>query len=159
IQEGVRLIRGAGPWQGASPGVIAYASRMRPSRLSLIAIACFCLSAPARAETGRDAWLRYPRITDATVVAQYAALPSAVVLLGVSPVLQWSRDELSRGLGSMLGRTIAKAGSVGTSDAIVLGTVKDLRAAASDLSFTGLDTPGAFYLRTMTRGRQHLLVV
>jgi len=87
------------------------------------------------------------------------ALPSAVVLLGDSPMLQSSRDELSRGLGSMLGRTITNAASVGTSDAIVLGTVKDLRAAASDLSFTRLDTPGAFHLRTMTRGRQHLLVV
>jgi alpha-glucuronidase len=132
---------------------------MRSIRFWLMALTWIACAAPAGAESGYEAWLRYPRIVDAATLAQYDALPSEIVLLGSAPVLQSSRDELARGLGSMLGRTFKTGAALGGADAIVVGTAAALRGAIREIAAADLKTPGAFYLRNVTRGRQHLLVI
>ena len=117
------------------------------------------LPAAARAETGYDAWLRYPRITEATARAQYDALPTRLVLLGDSGILRSARDEVMRGLESMLGQRPAAATALGTDDAIVLATNETLRGASGDLADPRLAVPGSFRVRTVTRGRQRLTLI
>src|SRR6266403_1849806 len=55
----------------------------------------------AHAEDGSQGWLRYAPITAA---ANYATLPSQIVVLGNTPTDQAAVEELQRGLTSMLGR-------------------------------------------------------
>ena len=75
--------------------------------LVLVAVATLGVGIPSgRAETGVDAWLRFPRIRDAAVTVQYPQLPAVVVVLGDSPVLNSAREELLRGIAGMLGRTL-----------------------------------------------------
>src|SRR3954464_3942951 len=82
----------------------------------------------ARAETGYDAWLRYPPIADGAVRARYDALPAVVVVLGDSPVLLAARDELIRGVRGLLGRTLRVEASAPKEPAILLGTARSLAA-------------------------------
>src|SRR5262252_5468150 len=78
---------------------------------------------PARAETGIDAWLRYERVGDPATRAAYAALPATVVAIGDSLVLRTARDEIVRGVGSMLDRRLTPAPQVPAGGAaILLGT-------------------------------------
>ena len=69
----------------------------------------------ARAETGYEAWLRYPLILDARTREQYAGLPATVVARAQSAVLDAAREELVRGVRGMLGRTLreSEAAAVG----------------------------------------------
>lgn len=82
----------------------------------------------AHAEDGSAAWLRYAPIPNA---AQYAQLPSRIVVMGDSPSDRAAATELQRGLSSMLGRTFAidpMNEAVGeTRDAIVVGSIAGLK--------------------------------
>src|SRR5271163_1336908 len=57
----------------------------------------------AYSETGAGGWLRYAPLTN-SAAANYAALPSQIVVLGNTPTDQAAANELQRGLTSMLGR-------------------------------------------------------
>jgi len=99
-------------------------------RVLLLALLTLGIGVPAgRAETGVDAWLRYPRIRDAAATVQYSQLPAVVVVLGDSPVLTSARDELLRGIGGMLGRTLRVEAKLPGEPAFVLGTVAELEKA------------------------------
>ena len=122
--------------------------------LSLLAIG----ASPAQAETGADAWLRYaPLPPDARV--RYASVPRTVVVLGDSPVLRSARDEIVRGLGSMLGERMASATALGNTPAIVLGTPADLRRAAPDVRAPTDLAPEGFWLGAATSAGRRLLIV
>jgi len=73
----------------------------------MAALAASC----ARAEDGYRLWLRYDRIDDGALRAAYAAATGTVVLetpsVGHSPTLAAAQDELSRGLGGLLGSTVS----------------------------------------------------
>src|SRR5438477_4495815 len=84
-----------------------------------ILVGLVCTPQLAAAESGTDAWLRYPYISDAAVRTQYEFVPGSVVALGDSPVVQSARDELIRGLGSMLHRTVTAAAQPAGAGALV----------------------------------------
>lgn len=67
----------------------------------MVAVLC-CSGYPVLAETGYEAWLRYPPIDDPNVRQVYERLPATVVTLGQSPVLAAAQGELSRGVRAML---------------------------------------------------------
>jgi alpha-glucuronidase len=126
--------------------------------IAVVAVAAVCPSM-ALSETGYDAWLRYPRITDATTRSLYESLPTRIVLLGDSEVLRSARDEITRGLESMLGNHTVAAASLETGDAIVLGTNDAIRRLTTDLAVSGLSVPGSFRLRTVVRGPQRVTLI
>ncbi len=96
----------------------------------VVAIATLGVGVPSgRAETGVDAWLRYPRIREAAVTVQYTQLPAVVVVLGDSPVLNSAREELLRGIAGMLGRTLRVESHLPAEPAFVLGATADLERA------------------------------
>jgi alpha-glucuronidase len=99
------------------------------SRLLLLLLA-WAAPFAAHAETGAEAWLRYARITDPSILHRYDTLPSRIVTLGDTPIDRAAATELQRGLGSMLGRTFTVAHGLqhlsGGSDAIVIGSVTGL---------------------------------
>ena len=84
------------------------------------------------AETGYDAWLRYAPL-EKLAAQKYQTLPASVVVLGSSPILGAAQEELVRGVKGMLGRTLRASDTQPTENAIVLGTLAGLRAAAVEL--------------------------
>jgi alpha-glucuronidase len=82
----------------------------RGRTIGLVLVAALAASC-ARAEDGYRLWLRYDRIDDGALRAAYAAATGTVVLetpsVGHSPTLAAAQDELSRGLGGLLGSTVS----------------------------------------------------
>ena len=90
------------------------------------------LTLPAQAEDGYDLWLRY-RPIEASALAQYRPLATAIVSEGASPSLKAARDELTRGLSGSLDRPVG-AGAL-ADGAVVIGT------PASSALIAGLKLP------------------
>lgn len=88
----------------------------------------------ARAETGYDAWLRHAPITDAATRARYDVLPAVVVALGDSTLLSAARDEIVRTVRGALGRTLRIESWPPREPAIVLGTLRALKATQPALA-------------------------
>jgi len=97
-------------------------------RCAVFGTALLCASAlpaPLAAETGAEAWLRYPALSPQAAKA-YERLPANTVLLGDSVVLKNAQQELVRGAGQMLGRTLRVSASSSPKNAILLGKLTEL---------------------------------
>ncbi len=122
-------------------------ARQSTLRFAALALIVFSLAFTLSAEDGHSAWLRYAPLPE-QARTQYAALPSAVVRLGDSPVVRSAEGELTDGLGKMLAKTVRDSAEV-RQPSFVLGTVTDLRR-----SLPGLHVPelsGDAYALVTTR--------
>lgn len=119
----------------------------------------FCLTPkPVWAESGYDAWLRYPPIADAAVRARYSTL-GRVVTLGDSLVVITARDEIVRGVRSMLGRTLDASTAISGDEAIVIGSLVRVREALPGATLPPSIRVDGFWLGTVTTGGRRLTVV
>jgi alpha-glucuronidase len=73
-------------------------------------------------EDGYRLWLRYEPVARPDLLAAYRAAFTGLVLESESPTLSAAREELTRGLGGLLGTPPAVAGTIGRDGAIVVGT-------------------------------------
>jgi alpha-glucuronidase len=106
---------------------------------------------PLGAETGAAGWLRYQRISDPAIRGRYDALAGPITALGNSPVIATARDELGRGLASMLDRPPTATNRI--SDArIVLGTVETVGRMLQRVTIPALTQPGAFWVGELSLG-------
>ena len=112
----------------------------------------------AAAESGADAWLRYPYISDAAVRRQYEFVPGTVAALGDSPVLQAARDELVRGLSSMLGRQL-KAGDAAAASGIVIGVIERIRERFPQLQPPRTPGVDGFWIMSPAAGASRSIVI
>src|SRR5437016_4755963 len=99
---------------------------MRPSpTLGLLVLALTAIY--THAETGAEGWLRYAPLNN-TAAANYATLPSQIVILGNTATDQAAANELQRGLTSMLGRpfTISRETEDNT-NAIIIANLATLQ--------------------------------
>jgi len=119
-------------------------------RLSVFLFAVFTLLTTARAEDGYRLWLRYDRIEDSALRAQYAnavteiVFPAARQAQAAPTSLDAARDELVTGLRGLLGAEIPVVSQPTRDGSIILGSVtstpalvslvgdKDLRAAGDE---------------------------
>ncbi len=92
-------------------------------KVASLFLAALSLLGPLRAETGRDAWLRY------SPVPQLQA-PAVVSALGDSVLIGTARQELIRGLRGMTGRIPRTESGVPKESAIVVGTLAAFQQAA-----------------------------
>src|SRR5215813_5798638 len=98
---------------------------MNRNRPVLIGIFILIFAATSLAETGREGWLRYALLEDATR-AKYDSLPASTVVVGDSVVLHAAQQELIRGLRGILGRTLREEKTLPREKAIILGTLASL---------------------------------
>jgi alpha-glucuronidase len=91
----------------------------------LLVIALATSGLVAFAEDGAAGWLRYAPAPNAT---QYSALPSAVVALDQSLLIQNAAKEAARELSQMLGHPVALTEDLSTHSEFVIGTVTELEA-------------------------------
>jgi alpha-glucuronidase len=110
----------------------------------------------AHAESGYDAWLRYARLDEAAALQYRDAVPAVVTTSGGSPVMATARQELIRGVRGMLGRTLRIEAGTPQENAIVLGTLSELRPpfqVAASLP------PDGYLLKTVRSGNLRYTVI
>ena len=125
------------------------------------------LAAALHAETGYKAWLRYPALTGMALDQYRQSLPPVLATLADSTLESSARSELIRGIRGMLGRTPRAESAIPQENAIVLGTLDQIRRAAPQWSAdfnnaaTGVATigPGGYWLKTVIAGRVHYTVI
>src|SRR2546423_15640208 len=107
--------------------------RSQIRKLSALGLLFLCTHTVVHAETGAEGWLRYARL-DQQAAQKYDAMPASVIKLGSSAVLETAQQELIRGIRGMLGGTLPIEEAEAHENAILLGTLSDLRAAVPGLS-------------------------
>ena len=111
------------------------------------------------AETGEAAWLRFAPIRDAQAIHRYAASPSSVVSLDHSKIAANAEKELARGIGGMLGKTLAtESGLLPEKNAFVLGTVTELQTHFPEMRAAQITGDG-FWLKTLHHGAHIYIVI
>src|SRR5271167_2200907 len=124
---------------------------------AILAPFLLAITSLARAESGADGWLRYAPLTN-TAAANYAALPSQIVVLGNSPTDQAAANELQRGLSSMLGRSFTISHETGdNTNAIIVANLSTLNKI---FTITGDKLPPESYtLGPKTDGASHRFTI
>ena len=130
------------------------------SRLFVLLAFISIFAVQSHAESGYDAWLRYELIDDATVKSDYdQSLPAVIVTLDNSEVVQSARNELIRGVRGMLDRTLRMETNLPDENAILLGTLDEIKQKLPDFRApTDLKKDG-FCLRTVSKGGHKILVI
>jgi alpha-glucuronidase len=123
------------------------------SKLGLLLFTAF--AATLSAESGHDAWLRYAPLEGAALDQYHQAVPAVVSVLDSSAVSLSARAEIARGVKGMLGRTLREESTLPREDAIVIGTLDQLH----DLLPATTLPPDAFWLKSVTQGPVHFLVI
>jgi len=114
------------------------------------------LTVPAYAEDGYDLWLRY-RPMEASALAQYRPLATAIVSEGASPSLDAAKSELTRGLSGLLDKPVG-AGAV-ADGAVVIGTpASSPLIAGLKLPLTNLGTEG-YLIRSVSLNGHAVTVI
>jgi alpha-glucuronidase len=131
----------------------------RMSRTWCLLAVMLVWAAAARAEDGSAAWLRYERIADAAVRQRYDRLSGPVLVLGDSSVLRAARDELVRGLGSMLGRDLTAVANRSADAAVVIGTADAVGRRFPQKRIPALTRPDAFWLGETTVRKRRVVIV
>src|SRR4030095_13721521 len=112
----------------------------------------------ASAETGYDAWLRYAPL-DPAARDRYASLPRQIVSLGDSPVLRNARDEVVRGLTSMLGAPVTAPVTRGRDPVVLLGVLPRVRDVLKDTAIPTQIGADGFWLGTLATRQGAIVVV
>src|ERR1700689_4480594 len=112
---------------------------MKAASLLFIALSLHGL---LRAETGRDAWLRY------SSVPQLQA-PAVVSALGDSVLIGTARQELIRGLRGMTGRIPRAESGLPKENAIVVGTLAAFQQAAPRWMLTPSLKEDGYWLKSI----------
>jgi len=128
-----------------------------------IVLALALLAVPAirlRAEDGYDLWLRYLRVADAGLLAEYRGALGRLVVQGDSPTLQAAREELVTGLTGLLG-VAPVAGATVVDGTLLVGTPRSSRTIAalplaSELRALG---PEGYIVRAVRVGGHRAVVV
>jgi alpha-glucuronidase len=128
--------------------------------IPVVLLALFSAGLPSllRAETGAEAWLRYTRL-DSQTARQYDTLPSIIDCRCDSVILESSRDELVRGLRSILDRALRVETRAPNQAAFLLGTISALQKSIPTLRPpAGLATDG-FWLTTIATNRRENFII
>jgi len=124
-----------------------------------VALLVLFFAGMAAAESGADAWLRYAPL-DRRAAKEYAQFPSRVVALDDSVVVRSAQQELITGLSRMLGKDFRAASYQDEKEnAIVLGTLAEVRQRWRDLRPPRILAGDGYWLRAISRGKYQAFVV
>ena len=128
------------------------------SRICSLAVALLLAASAVWAEDGAAGWLRYERIDDAAVRQQYAIVAGPIAALDSSVVVASARDEVIRGIRSMLDRAITTT-TVPADASIVLGTVDEVRRALPTAPIPALSKRDGYWLGLTALGNRRVMIV
>lgn len=124
----------------------------------LYTLALLFAAQPVLAEDGYRLWLRYDKISDPLLMAQYRQQINAFYIAGNSPTLQAARQELKTGLAALLARSIPE--NIPTS--LIIGTKNDLKkqlhiTVSSDHAVK--DSASAFSITTQQFNSRNCIII
>jgi len=123
------------------------------------ALGLLLVAAPASAENGHAAWLRYAPLPPDAAARAGAEVPRAVYRIGAEVQIARAEDELRKGVEGMLGRPLEAVTTLPQGGAIVVGTLASIRAQAPSLAPAGDLPPDAFWLRTVHQANRSFTVI
>jgi len=126
--------------------------------LPKLVMAAFCALA-LHAETGYDAWLRYAPLEGAALAQTRQAVPAVVTLLDDSALARSAQAEMVRGVRGMLGRTLRAETTLPAENAVVLGTLEEIRRAAPGWHLEATLPADGYWLKTVAAGGRRYTVV
>jgi len=132
--------------------------RVRKKTAFLAAIVVLLNLVQVFAESGYDLWLRYVKISDETMLAQYKAGAKQIVVQGTSSVMKSAGNELSKGLGGLLAQTTPSETDITTDGAVVIGT-PDNSTIIKDLGLTLDANPEAYKIISTRSGEKSIIAV
>lgn len=118
-----------------------------------------CVSVVLNAETGRDAWLRYAPLPDVAAQGYRQTLPTSIVALGRSAIMDSARDELIRGVRGMLGRTLRVERGLPADGTILLLNSTEIQKTMGTLSPPSDLAANGYWLKTVTTNGSKSIVV
>lgn len=89
-----------------------------------------CCAQLLHAEDGYRLWLRYDKVANKALLAQYKAGIKQIIFPGNSPVLMAAQEELGRGLTGLLGAEPVKSETV-TANSLLVGTISSSKIIAA----------------------------
>jgi alpha-glucuronidase len=110
------------------------------------------LVVPLHAETGYHAWLRYAPVERVDV-------PAVVSVLDDSVLAASAQQELIRGFRGMAGRILRAEQGIPRENAIVIGTLDQIRKSAPQWTLDAKIGREGFWLKSVTAGSLHYTVV
>ena len=129
--------------------------------LQVLAITVLILGAgmpSLRAETGRDAWLRYAPL-DPAASAKYSTVPRLILRVGDSPVLESAEQEVTRGLRGLLGGEFRTVTALPREPVILLGTLSQVAELLPNLRPPqSLSLDGYWLAQTKVNGATCLVI-
>ena len=128
-------------------------------------IRCFTLvvlltaSLQVSADDGYRLWMRYEKITDSSILKEYTSTIQGLSVEGTSPTLNIVRDELTYGLGSMLGRTF-KSNTTLASGFVVAGvnTSPMIRSLGLTNQVMTVGEEGFLIVSTVKEGKKIIVI-
>jgi alpha-glucuronidase len=118
-------------------------------------------TAPPPDEDGSQLWLRYPKVSLASRLAEYKLALTHVVKAGTSATLQAAQAELVKGLGGLTGVTIPVADQPTGDGAVVLGTPASstlISGLALGSSLTAVGSEGYLISATTVGGKAAIAI-
>jgi len=133
-------------------GTLLSRDRVSPlaSQGAVVFVGLFLLTA-LHAETGYNAWLRYPPLTGPTLEQYRRTVPAVVSTFDDSLLATTARAETIRGLKGMLGRTLRAQTGLPQESSILIGTLDQIRAAAPQLHLDAKLASEGYWLKTVPR--------
>jgi alpha-glucuronidase len=115
----------------------------------------------ARAEDGYDLWLRYVRVDDQALLNRYRTSITSLIVAGQSPTSRIVGNELTRGLGGLLGLRVPAATDVAGDGVLIAGTPKTsplVAAAGLDVDLRAAGDEG-YVIRSIRVGGRRATVI
>ena len=125
---------------------------------SLAITALLAIANSGHGETGAEGWLRYSPLP-ASALQQYAQMPHQIVSLDDSAISKTATAELQRGIHRMLGYDLISTQGTAGNDAIVIGTVDQVRAALAGWTSPPDIKDGGFALHFLRSGAHNYWII
>jgi len=110
------------------------------------------------AESGYDAWLRYPSIAD-QLRSLYKDLPQVVVTIKPTLLIESAQEELLRGLNGLLDKKLEHKTSLSNETAIILSTIDSIQSLIQLKDLPKDLKPDGFIIRSLEiNGKSSILV-
>ncbi|HVY38344.1 MAG TPA: alpha-glucuronidase family glycosyl hydrolase, partial [Polyangia bacterium] len=116
---------------------------------------------PPADEDGSQLWLRYPKVSLPSRLAEYQAAIVQIVKAGTSATLQAAQSELSKGLSGLTGATIPVVDQPTAAGAVVLGTPTSstiVQSLALGATLTAAGAEGYVVQATTVGGKAAIVV-
>ncbi len=115
----------------------------------------------ALADDGYELWLKYRTLDNAVLLSHYREAITSVILPGESGTIQIIRDELKRGLDTLLGAGLRFSASEPRGNALVLGTPASsaiVRRLLREGTLHSLGSEG-YLIKSVTSSKNRLIVI